>query len=155
VEDWRTKAVEFFPGLPDFAEVLTGPYSGIHDLASDLYLPLLDSYDEQPVNDDRIRRNYEFAACCIDQPQSEDVETDLSRAVAVGFIESFPLDRRVTEDLHRWLSVETFRGFEALFRYHLSEKEFRELAHGFMRRKNEYSGPARLSLKLTIILTIV
>jgi len=74
-----------------------------------------------------------------EQPETGDAETDLSGAVAVGFIESLPLDQRVSDDLYRWLSVETFEGCESLFRRHLSEEEYRKLHSDFIRNKKGFT----------------
>jgi hypothetical protein len=69
------------------------------------------------------------------QPQTGDAETDLSNATAVGLLENLPVDQQVFDDLHRWLSVETFEGCKALFLYHLSEKEYNKLHSDFIRKK--------------------
>jgi hypothetical protein len=93
-----------------------------------------------PWNEDLIRRIYDFADWCLKQPSTSDVETDVSSAVAIAFIEDLPLDKRITDDLHRWMSIESFKGFENLFRYHLSEEEYQQLARDFLSRKRP-SGP--------------
>lgn len=69
---------------------------------------------------------------------------DLSSATALGLIESLPLSRRAMDDLHRWMSIETFEGCEALFRYHMSEDEYAKFRTEFLRRKREHIGPSRL-----------
>jgi hypothetical protein len=58
--------------------------------------------------------------------------------------ESLPLDHAVSEDLYRWLSMETFEGCENLFRYHLSDEEYRKFRYDFVRKKKDYPGPSRL-----------
>lgn len=113
-------------------------------LWSDLYLKLENAYREQPINENLIGRIYDYAAWCLQQPQTKDRESDLPDAVAIGFIEDLPRDRRVAGDLYRWLSVETFEGCKVLFRYHLSEDEYQKLHREFLSRKKDYSGPTRL-----------
>jgi hypothetical protein len=138
MEDWQSKALNLFPDVD--AAIDRGPMG----LWVDLHLALIAAYDESPVNDDLIGRIYDFAAWCLKQPETGDAETDLSSAAAVGLIEDIPLERRVSEDLYRWLSVETFEGFENLFRYHLSDEEYRRFHDEFIRKKREYSGKPRL-----------
>ena len=65
-------------------------------------------------------------------------------AVAVGLIENLPLDKRVSEDLFRWLSVETFEGCEKLFRYHLSDEEYRRFLSEFFEKKKGFRGAPHL-----------
>jgi hypothetical protein len=141
VGDWQAKALHSFPELEyEINRNQSGP-SGVW---TDLYCALVKAYEEQPINEDLIARIYDYAAWCFRQPQTEDIETDLSSATAVGFIENLPLDHRVSADLFRWLSAETFEGCERLFKYHLSDKEYEEFHREFMRRKMEFSGPSRL-----------
>jgi len=91
-----------------------------------------------------IRRIYDFAAWCFRRPETGDAETDLSSAAAVGFIESLPLDQVVSDDLYRWVSVETFEGCESLFRHHLSEEEYCKLHSDFIRKKKGFTGTSPL-----------
>ena len=141
MEYWVTKAAEF---LPELEALITRvqPVSGPMGLWSDLYFELVKAYDVSPINEDLIRRIYAFAAWCLNRPKASDASTDASSAVAVAFIEDLPLDRRIWEDLHRWMSVETFKGLENLFRYHLSEAEYREFSSEFIRKKKLADSPS-------------
>ncbi len=139
MEHWITKAIECLPELEDLItepQRITRPMS----LWIEIHLKLIDAYDVVPINEDLIRRIYDFADWCLKQPSTSDVETDVSTAVAIAFIEDLPLDKRISDDLHRWMSIETFKGFEQLFRYHLSEEEYQQLARDFLSRKRP-SGP--------------
>jgi hypothetical protein len=80
----------------------------------------------------------------VSRSPTEGVQTDLSSAAAVGLIEDIPLVRKVSEDLYRWMSIESFEGFENLFRYHLGEDEYRVFHDEFMLKKETYSGPSRI-----------
>ena len=40
--------------------------------------------------------------------------------------------------------METFEGFESVFRYHLPDEEYLKFRDDFIRKKKEYSGPSRL-----------
>ena len=140
---WLTKAAEMFPELEDLLTD-SGHLSTPMAFCSELYFKLLDAYDERPVNDRSIGRIYEFIAWCLQQPSADSVETDLPSAASVGFIEDLPVDKRVANDLHRWMSVETFRGMENLFRYHLSEDEFRTFVDQFLERKKHFNAPSQI-----------
>ncbi len=93
------------------------------------------TYGTEPRHDDFIRRIYEFAFWCLEQPQTNSAETDLSNAVAIAFLENVPLNLRTATDLHRWLSVEDFDGFASLFRYHLDEIELAKFRAEFVAAK--------------------
>lgn len=134
MEHWREKAAEY---LPDLEELITAEQSGPGPtgLWIDLYFELVAAYDASPINEDRIGRIYSFAGWCLAQPNTHEIETDICSAAAVAFIENLPLDGRVLKDLHRWMSLEAFRGLESLFRYHLSEENYRQFLKDFTARK--------------------
>lgn len=138
-EEWQTKALEYFPELHDIIN-----RNQAFDFCSELYPMLVASYEEQPINEDRIGRIYDYARWCLSQPQTRDLNTDLPNAIAVGLIESLPLNQRVSEDLYRWLSMESFQGFENLFRYHLSDEEYQTFFAAFLRKKVQFTGSPRL-----------
>ena len=144
MQDWRAKAIELFPDVPDVEEVVTEPSSTLFDLWLELYFVLVDCYQEKPTNDVLIGRIYGFASWCLAYPRTEDAETDVSSATAVGLIEPLPLDKQVLDDLHRWVSVETFQGCESLFRYHLSDAEYRKFSSEFLSKKKLLNGQSRL-----------
>jgi len=144
MQDWRAKAIELFPDVPDVKEVVTEPYSTLLDLWLELYFALVDCYQRNSTNEDLIGRIYDLASWCLAQPRTGDAETDISTATAVGFIEHLPLDKQVLSDLHRWVSVETFQGCESLFRHHLSDPEYRVFSAGFLSRKKLFKGQSRL-----------
>jgi hypothetical protein len=141
-EDWLSKALDLFPELAtEFERTDIDPRS----FWIELYFALVAAYEQQPTNDDLIGRIYDYAAWCFEQPETEDGELDLSSATAFGLIEDIPLDRKVSDDLYRWMSVESFLGFENLFRYHLdTEAAYRKFHDEFMKKKEIYSGPSRI-----------
>jgi hypothetical protein len=141
VEGWQTRALKLFPELHNkISENTSGPAS----LWIDLFNALVDAYEQEPVDDDLIGRIYDYASWSFQQPDTGDVKTDLPSAAALGLIESLPLDQNVSQDLYRWLSSESFDGFEALFRYHLTDEEYRAFRDDFIRKKADYPGPSRL-----------
>jgi hypothetical protein len=140
MEDWRTKALECFPELHGLIEEQTAPMG----LWIELYIKLVSAYDQQPIDEERIGKIYDYASWCFKQPGTADPKTDPSSAVAVGFIEDIPMDHRISDDLHRWMSAETFDGCENLFRYTLSDSEFERFAANFHSKKRNFNGPSRL-----------
>ncbi len=143
MEYWLEKAAEYLPGLEDLLtreQAMPGPMA----MWIDLHFELVKAYDTSPPNDDLIRGIYDFAAWCLAQPQTDDASTDLPTAVAVALIEHLPLDRHVAQDLHRWMSVKSFEGFENLFRYHLSDEEYRQFSKEFASTKKLSDPPPRL-----------
>jgi hypothetical protein len=141
MEDWRAKALERFPELQgEINRNQNGPL-GLWDA---LYNTLATAYEHKPVNDDLVGRVYDYAGWCFQQSDTGNIETDLSNATAIGLIESLPLNHAVAQDLHRWLSIETFEGYERLFRHHLSEEEYRDFHADFLAKKKDHSGASRL-----------
>jgi len=141
LEDWLAKALQLFPELED--EILENGQSPM-DLWIGLHFALVQAYEKRSSNDDLIGRIYDYAAWCFRQPEAEHAETDVLTAVAVCLIEHIPTDKKVADDLHRWMSTESFLGFGSLFRYFLSNEEFRTFCDGFIRKKKTYSGPSRI-----------
>jgi hypothetical protein len=140
MEDWRAKAQEYFPDLQELIEEQPNPMS----LWIELSLALETVYAEVPLDDARIGRFYDYAAWCLNQPRNENAETDLSTAVAVSFIEHIPLHQGISADLHRWMSAGSFHGFENLFRYHLSEEQFKKFSSEFHAKKKTSKATPRL-----------
>jgi hypothetical protein len=141
MEEWLSKALTTFPELE--SQIIRNQ-GGPHGLWADLFSAMVAAYRAAPANENLIRRIYEYAAWCFRQPQAGDPDTDLSSATALGLLENLPLDRQVSDDLHRWLSVETFEGCKTLFRHHLSEEEYRKLHSDFVRKKMGVTDPALL-----------
>ncbi len=141
MENWRAKALEKFPELQEMIE----EKSGIIALWIELYNLLEAAYEKEPVSDQLIGKIYDYAAWCFNQPQDPDTGIeDPSSAAAVGLIENIPLNKHISEDLYRWFSVEAFDGFENLFRYHLSDEEYRKFSEEFRRKRREFPGDSRL-----------
>jgi len=140
MEDWRVKALELFPESQELIEKQPNPMS----LWIELSFALENVYEEHPPSDARIGKFYDYAAWCLKQPETESAETDLSTAVAVSFIEHIPLDQVVSDDLYRWMSTGSFHGFENLFRYHLSDEQFKKFSSEFHAKKKTFKGTPRL-----------
>ena len=143
MEYWLTKAIECLPELED---LITEPrrITVATSLWTEIYLKLIDAYEVVPLNEDLIGRIFDYANWCLKQPPTSDLETDVSNAVAIAFIEDLPLDKRIIEDLHRWMSIESFKGFEHLFRYHLSDEGYRQFENEFLSSRRPTDPPPRL-----------
>lgn len=139
MEEWRAKAFEYFQDFHDLIEEETGPIG----LWIQLRYKLVRAYDKEPLNEEFIGKIYDYASWCLEQPSTGDANTDPSSAVA-GFIEDIPRDERISDDLYRWMSAETFDGSENLFRYSLSDEKFERFAANFHNRKKDFNGPSRL-----------
>jgi hypothetical protein len=141
LENWLSKAVDTFPELADQFE-----RADLHPMSFwiELRLALDKAYQCNPINEDLIGRIYGYASWCFDQPETDSAETDLGTAVVVCLIEHLPETQAVAADLYRWMSTETFEGFESVFRYHFSEEQYLTFRDDFMRKKRTYSGPSRL-----------
>lgn len=129
---WREKAAEFLPEMLDEITSVESPMA----LWIELSLRLEDACDQNKPDNDLIARIYRFAFWCLEQPQTDSAQDDLSTAVAVAFIEDIPLNPKSSADLHRRLTLEEFDGLSSLFRYHLDEKQFAEFRREFIARKN-------------------
>lgn len=141
--EWLPKALGMFPELQGEL-FLHHNQDSPSALWIDLFSLLHFAYTEDPQNDDLIGRIYSYAAWCFEQPDTENAETDLSSATAIGLIETIPLDQKISDDLYRWMTVEAFDGFESLFRYHLADEAFCAFRAEFVRKKKSYSGPSIL-----------
>ena len=140
MENWRAKALEYFPTLQEMIEKQPNAMS----LWIELTFAIETVYAEDPVNEERVGSFYDYAAWCLKQPRTESAGTDLSTAVAVCFIEHIPLHQRVSDDLYRWMSAGSFDGFESLFRYHLDDEQYKKFADEFHAKKKNFKGTPRL-----------
>jgi hypothetical protein len=139
--DWQSKALTDFPELQ---YEITRNQGGPLGLWSDLYVALVDAYREIPINEDLIRRVYDYAGWCFRQLETGEPEGDLTSATAVSLIENLPLDQQVSSDLYRWMSLETFEGCKSLFRHHLSEEDYSRWHSDFVSRKAKFTAPSLL-----------
>ena len=140
MENWRAKALEYFPTLQEMIEKQPNAMS----LWIELALELEHVYEEKSPSDERIGQFYDYAAWCFKQPQTQSAETDLGTAVAVCFIEHIPLHKGISNDVYRWMSAGSFDGFENLFRYHLDDGQYKKFSDEFHAKKKHFKGTPRL-----------
>jgi hypothetical protein len=124
---WPRTAIEPLPELKTIIDIAENPMM----MWIELHLKWERAYAEQLPNDDFIRRIYKYALWCVARPQTNDASTDMPTAVTCAFYESIPLDKRVSANLHRWLTYDDCMGLESVFRYPLSEDEFQALRATF------------------------
>jgi hypothetical protein len=61
LEDWRAKALQHFPDLQEMIQNQASPMG----LWIDLSFVLETAYAEKPINEERIRNVYDYAAWCF------------------------------------------------------------------------------------------
>ena len=81
---WREKATQVFPEFASIVRDAEDPYSLWGDL-----LDIFNGAYGPPPDESLIKRIYEFADWCIDQPQGTTAADDLTTCVAVSFYETF------------------------------------------------------------------
>jgi hypothetical protein len=106
MQDWHAKALKEFSELEPEINRNQGSPVG---LWADLFCTLRMAYHDRPADENLIGRIYDDSAWCLERPETENVESDLSSAAAVALLENIPLDCAVSGDLYRWMSV----GFES------------------------------------------
>lgn len=140
MDSWQAEALELFPEFRGIVEEQDSPMA----LWIEPYYQLVVCYGQEPIDEERIARIYDYAAWCFDQPPTGKAETDPAGAAAVTFVEDIPRNARISDDLFRCMSAESFKGFEPLFRYRLRDQEFDRFAASFHEKKKSYRGPTRL-----------
>ena len=122
VSDWRSQAQEVLPELVEEIVAANNPMQ----LWIDIGFAFDAAYNE-PRNKDLIRRIYDFASWCIEQPRSDDARDDLFTCVVVCFYEDIPKNKAAREDMPRWFTLEDVRQNKKVFSYHLSAAEYEDL----------------------------
>jgi hypothetical protein len=140
MKTWREKALETLPNLSDLIDAQDSPMN----LWIELFRVMVMAYEREPIDEETIGKIYDYAAWTFEQPSTGSAATDPSSAVAVAFIEDIPMNQKISEDLHRWMSTESFDDFENLFRYTLNDEEWATFSSGFRERKKQYFGPTRI-----------
>lgn len=131
---WRRKALELLPGQRRVIDSAPEPMA----LWIELHFALERAYHAPVPDDSLIRAIYEYARWCLDTPDKSDDPSGFFTAVIVAFFEHLPTDKRVREDLHRWLTKEEFLGLEAPFRYFLEEGEFERIKTDFLEKRERF-----------------
>ena len=121
--EWREEAARVFPELSEELSECDSPMG----FWCELNLTFERAY-ESPVNEDLIRRIYQFADWCL-QHHEEDVDAGehLPTCVCVAFYEHIPSYPAARADMPRWFLREDVLLMKQTFSYHTSEKDYEDL----------------------------
>jgi hypothetical protein len=132
-DTWKTEAFSRFPELREqfeFAECDT-PYS--------LWSELCDAFDaayEPPRDESMIKRVYDYADWCCQQPRGQTAEDDLLTCVAVSFYEHIPESPAALADMPRWFTLDDVRTMKETFSYMVGEDGFQKILDVYSQRKS-------------------
>jgi hypothetical protein len=127
-----------FPELSARFEGIDSPYL----LWFELNDAFEQAYEAAPRNESLIKRVYNYSDWCCRQPRGKTAEDDLLTCVAVCFYEHIPCHRAARADMPRWWRAEDLRE-PSIFKYHLTESEFRELQSLLVRESRRYDPSLR------------
>ena len=139
MQPWKQKAEEMFPELDSRFEEADTPYL----LWFELREAFERAYEQAPRGESLIRRIYQYSDWCVDQPQGQTAEDDLTTCVAVCFYEHIPQHPAAREDMPRWWKPEDLAGERSIFSYHLSAEQFTELRNYVSREGHRYDSTLR------------
>ena len=126
--DWRQVAQRIFPELQPEVEAAESPMS--------LWLEIVYKFDtayETPIDEDFIRRVYEYADWCLQQEGGEDAREHLPTCVVTCFWEHIPTVKAAREDMPRWFTLEEVIANQHFFKYLLTDDEFEEVKNLYAR----------------------
>lgn len=122
MERWRKKAVQLLPKLQ--RDILEAESIGM--LWTDLWFRFVEAH-EDPADDDRIRRIYEFARWAVEAGDQGSgghcTDEDWASLTVVAFYEDLPTEAKVTARMHEFMTREEILGFSEVFKYHLEPHE--------------------------------
>lgn len=122
MERWRKKALQLLPKLQRY--ILEAESIGM--LWTDLWPRFVEAH-ENPTDDDRICRIYEFARWAVEAgdqgSSSRCTDEDWASLTVVSFYEDIPTEAKVTARMHEFMSREEILGFSEVFKYHLKPHE--------------------------------
>jgi len=88
---------------------------------------------EEPVNEDLIRRCYDYAWWCFNRSH----DNDLTDTVGMGFYEDLPTDPLVRERMAEHLTREQFGRAEGYLAYFLGPEKFNQFSEEFRERRKQ------------------
>ena len=125
---WKRVALEKLPEYRRIIEEAERPMA----LWIELHLKFEDIYRAEVLDDDLIRRFYEYARWCLESPGEGRCLSDAGTAAVLAFYEHLPQLGVIRRDLPRWLSRDEFMGLRDAFHYHLSEEQFASFESEFL-----------------------
>jgi hypothetical protein len=121
--EWREEAARVFPELSYELSECDSPMG----LWIEVNLLFNQAY-EHPVNEDLIRRVYQFADWCLTHDEENvGAGEHLPTCVCVAFYEHIPICAPALADMPRWFSREDVLLMKQIFSYHTSEKDYENL----------------------------
>ncbi len=134
MSSWRRIALEKLPEYRDLIEHADNPMA----LWIDLHIKFKEVYRAETPDDGVIRRFYEYARWCLESPGARDYLSEAGSAAACAFYEHLPQNGVIRRDLPRWLSRDEFLGLRDVFRYHLSDEEYRIFEAEFLGKTKKW-----------------
>lgn len=123
--DWRDKARELLPELTEEINEAQYPAALWDYIGAEFDF----AYEEQPPNEDFIRRVYAYAGWCVQQEQDPKADAfwDLFTCVAIQFWEPLPTNPAARADMPRWFTRSQIEEDRQFFEYLIGPGEFEEL----------------------------
>ena len=131
MDKWKQEATTRFP---EFDETARDAWETPYLCWFDLLTALRNAY-HAPRNEDLIRRIYQFAKWCNEQPRGKTAADDLPTCVAVCFYEHLPEDTNTLADMPRWFKWSEVVLMKDIFTYHTGEEGFRNIEKSFARAR--------------------
>lgn len=130
---WKRAALDTLPEYRGIIEAADNPMA----LWIELQMEFEDVYRNAPLNDDLIRRFYDYARWCMQSPGENGYLSDAGTAATCAFYEHLPQHPAIRRDLHRWLTQDEFTKLRGVFLYHLSDQKFAEFEAEFLAGKKK------------------
>ncbi len=122
-DDWKKEAIKRFP---EFSEEDHSGWENPYLCWFDLIFLFEDAY-KSPRNEDVIKRIYDYAFWCIQQPEGKTAEDDLGTCVAVCFLEHIPTIEEAVSDMPRWFTYDQVIYSEEVFSYMVGKEGFQKI----------------------------
>lgn len=125
---WDVEAIRRFPDLVERFGGATSVYA--------LWDELIDAFKtayRPPLDEDLIRRIYEYARWCFDQPSAVSTEEDLGTCVTVCFLEEIPTCEAALADMPRWFTRAGVEASRTEFSRLVGEEGYKRILETFDR----------------------
>ncbi|HXG85792.1 MAG TPA: hypothetical protein VNI84_17365 [Pyrinomonadaceae bacterium] len=95
-----------------------------------LWIEIVLSFDEayeEPRDESFIKRVYDYEEWSLEQNEGETAAEHLPTCVVTAFWEHLPTNTASREDMPRWFSLDEVLANQHLFKYHLTDENFKDL----------------------------
>lgn len=117
--------------LPEYRSVIEATDNPM-TLWIELEMKFEDVYRATPLDDEIIRRFYDYARWCMESPGEGGYLSDAGTAAACAFYEHLPQQAAIRRDLPRWITRQEFGDLREVFRHHLSPRDFADFEAEFL-----------------------